>query len=177
VRNIGMDRIAAHDQELGRYLFGELAKIPGVRVYGPPTFAGRIPVLTFNIGSAREKNYEQVARDLDARGFSVRDGCFCVHIGMPLLMGIPEKVHEIRTRLLLEGITDDAEGYARISESGYQRRLGPFMERFGIMPGTEEQHKMLTLPGAVRASPAFYNTLDEAYRFVTAVREIARAFH
>jgi cysteine desulfurase/selenocysteine lyase len=174
LKTIGMERIAAHDHALGTYLFEELAKISEIETYDPPSFHGRLAVHIFNVGSVRRKNYDAIARKLDDRGFSVRDGCFCVHIGMPLLLGIPEQEVKLRAEALLEGIKDDDESYVRFMKSRHYELFRPFLERVNIARGTEKENKVLTLPGAVRASPAFYNTIEEAYQFINAVREIAR---
>ena len=105
LRDLGMDKVEAHDRQLGEYFIGELQKIPGIRVYGPAEFRDRIPVVTFNINSIIRKNYDTVARDLDARGISVRDGCFCAHMGMSRLLGIPALGEEARAGLMTLGIS------------------------------------------------------------------------
>jgi cysteine desulfurase/selenocysteine lyase len=136
---VGMDRVEAHDKELGKYLLGELRKIEGVRVYGPTEFKDRASVVTFNVGPLMRKSYDRVAQELDKRGVSVRDGCFCAHIYLARLFGVPKFAHEARTGLV---------------------KLGVSKEVFKV-------------PGAVRASFAFYNNLSDAHRAVVAVREVA----
>jgi len=136
LRQIGMERIEKHDKELGKYFAGELEKIDDVKIYGPRKFEDRTAVVTINIGSYLRRNYDSIARMLDDQGISVRDGCFCAHIYVAGLFGIPTIAYEARTALMKIGVSE----------------------------------KILKLPGAVRFSFAFYNTLEDAYKAVVAIR-------
>ncbi|MBT4651664.1 aminotransferase class V-fold PLP-dependent enzyme [Candidatus Woesearchaeota archaeon] len=80
LERLGMDKIAAHDEELGKYFVEELEKIKDIRIYGPKDFENRTAVVTFNLGHVLKKSYDHVAQELDRKGISVRDGCFCSHI-------------------------------------------------------------------------------------------------
>ena len=135
--NIGMDRIEAHDKALADYFIGELQKIKGIRIYGPPNMKNRTAVITFT-GKALGMDHERIAQELDQRGISVRDGCFCAHLYVSQQLGAPAIVHEARTAMM---------------------KLGLF-------------ENLLMLPGAVRVSFAFYNTIDEAHMAVEAIGEI-----
>ena len=44
-----MEAIAAHERELGTRLLEGLARINGVRLYGPPTMAGRVPTFAITL--------------------------------------------------------------------------------------------------------------------------------
>jgi cysteine desulfurase/selenocysteine lyase len=136
---IGMNKIEAHDAELGKYFLGEMQKIDGIKVYGPTEFDDKTSIVTFNVGGGFGVNHEKTARELDERGISVRDGCFCAHIYTSQLLNAPRIAHEIRTLLGKAGVKKD----------------------------------LLMLPGAVRASFAFYNNLDDAYKAVSAIKEIS----
>lgn len=140
LKQIGMDKIADHDKELGKYFVGELQKINKVRIYGPTEFKDRISVVAFNVDSFRKKNYDEVAKRLDQKGISIRDGCFCAHIYTAKVLGLPSFIHEGRTALMKVGISED----------------------------------LIKLPGAVRASFAFYNNLEDAYKTVNAIRDISK---
>jgi len=135
---IDMERIRKHDKELGKYFVGELDKIDNVEIYGPKEFDNRTPVVSFNIGRVLKKRYDKVARELDKRKISVRDGCFCCHIYTAKQIGLGY-VHEARAGLMKLGISDE----------------------------------MMKLPGAVRASFAFYNTIEDAYKAVEAIRDLS----
>ncbi|MFA6888368.1 MAG: aminotransferase class V-fold PLP-dependent enzyme [Candidatus Woesearchaeota archaeon] len=110
---IGMQRIHEHDNELARYFAGELRKIgPVVKLYGPRDFGrDRVAVVAFNIGTAYDKTYEQVALELDEKGISVRDGCFCVHILSSKLIGLPDWGIELRTLMRKAGIQRETLQY------------------------------------------------------------------
>ena len=138
LESIGVIRIEKHDNELRKYFIGELNKINGVEILGPRDCHNRTAVVTFNIAPLG-RNHEEVARKLDARGISVRDGCFCAHIYTSQLLDAPGFVHEFRT-LAMKG------------------RLVP--------------ENILMIPGAIRASFAFYNTLGDAYKAIIAICEI-----
>ena len=99
----------------------------------------RTAVVTFNIGQFLKKKYDEVALELDNRGISVRDGCFCAHIYTSKILGLPKAVNEGRAFLMKAGASEN----------------------------------MIKLPGAVRASFAFYNNLEDAYKAVCAIRDIA----
>ena len=138
LRQIGMSNIETHDRELGKYFVGELQKIDGITIYGPKEYEDRTAVVSFN-NSTMGKNHEEVARELDRRGISVRDGCFCAHIYTSQNLGAPTIVNDMRVWLM--GI-------------GFPKGL-------------------LLLPGAVRTSFGFYNTLEDAYKTVVAIRELS----
>ncbi len=144
ISRLGMDWIRCHDKALGGYFMGELQKIEGVRIYGPQSPENRSGIVTFNIGSFLRKNYEKVAIRLDELGDSVRDGCFCVHIGTAKLLGI-SKVQNARAWLLQHGMT----------------------QKFLNLPNL-----LVKLPGAVRFSFTFYNTLEEVHQAVLDVRQV-----
>jgi cysteine desulfurase/selenocysteine lyase len=139
LNEIGMDKIEAHDKEIVSYFTSELHKIKGIKLYGPIDNKDRTSVVSFNVGTFAKKNYDKVARELDNRGISTRDGCFCAHIYTARLLGLPNWVPETRAGLMKLGVSE--------------RMLKPY--------------------GAVRTSFAFYNTLEDAYKTVMAIKEIA----
>ena len=144
ITKFGMDKIHAHDNALGAYFLREIQKIPNVRVYGPKDFerGDRTAVVTFSIDNLF--NHDYVAQELDRRGISVRNGCFCAHILGSKLAGV--------------------EVYDKLEEMITDINLG------------KRDKSEVILPGAVRASFAFYNTIKEANYTVQAVREIASQF-
>lgn len=137
LKKLGMLTLERHDRELAKYFSSELSKINSIRQYGPSDFSCRTGIVSFNIGNFLRKNYDTVARYLDDKGISVRDGCFCTHIYTAKMIGLPRIIHEGRTLLLNMGISDE----------------------------------MLKLPGTVRVSFAFYNTIEEAHQTINAIRE------
>lgn len=105
----GIDRIAAHEQELLQYTTERMLQIPGLRIYG--TAPGKAAVISFLLGNA---HHYDTGILLDQLGIEVRTGHHCAQ---------------------------------------------PLMERFGI-------------EGTVRASFALYNTIEEADRFIEALKRV-----
>lgn len=74
---IGMERVAAYERELASHLWGALAAVDGLRLYGPPP--GRAPraaLVAFN--DTQEGVYPaDIALLLDADGYAVRAGHHC----------------------------------------------------------------------------------------------------
>lgn len=73
LREVGMERIQAHEQALVDYALDALATIDGLTLYGPPA-AERGGVIAFNLG---EIHGHDVATHLDQRGIAVRAGRHC----------------------------------------------------------------------------------------------------
>lgn len=77
---VGMERIAAHEDELIAYALERLGAVPGVTIYGetdPRRSKDKVGVIPFNV--------DQVPHALVAAilgyegGIGVRHGCFCAH--------------------------------------------------------------------------------------------------
>jgi cysteine desulfurase / selenocysteine lyase len=74
---VGMDRIAAREQELTALLLAGVASVPGVRVIGPTdtdSAAERMPIVSFAVDDVHPHDVGQV---LDADGIAVRVGHHC----------------------------------------------------------------------------------------------------
>lgn len=81
LKQIGMDRIRAHETELNRFLTDELmsryADTGWFRIFGPRDPAQRGGILTFEV---RRPNAVRIAEELDIRSnVMIRDGALCVH--------------------------------------------------------------------------------------------------
>ncbi|GFR43946.1 hypothetical protein Agub_g5085, partial [Astrephomene gubernaculifera] len=77
LRNLGMDRVHAYEQEIGSYLYERLvAASPRVKVYGPPPDAprGRASLVAFNVEGLHATD---VSTLLDYAGVAVRSGHHC----------------------------------------------------------------------------------------------------
>jgi cysteine desulfurase / selenocysteine lyase len=72
VREIGFDRISAHENELLRYATGCLRAIPGVRIIG--TARDKASVLSFNVGDVHPHDVGSLLND---DGVAVRTGHHC----------------------------------------------------------------------------------------------------
>lgn len=84
--DLGMDRVAATEHELGNYMAEALASVPGLRVYGQAP--GKAAVFSFLIDGIHAHD---LATMLDLEGVAVRSGHHCAH---PLMQfyGVPATV-------------------------------------------------------------------------------------
>jgi cysteine desulfurase/selenocysteine lyase len=70
---IGLDAVAAHEQDLTVYALERLSEIEGVRLYGPPADR-RAGIVSFNVGDIHPHDVAQV---LDMDGVAIRAGHHC----------------------------------------------------------------------------------------------------
>jgi len=111
LERIGMDAIERHERELGEYAARELAKVPGLRLFG--TAPGKIGVFAFELDGVHPHD---VGTILDAEGVAVRAGHHCAQ---PLMerFGAPAMV---RASLALYNTRADVDalvrGLARVRE-------------------------------------------------------------
>ncbi|MGM7666362.1 aminotransferase class V-fold PLP-dependent enzyme [Microbacterium sp. A93] len=74
LQGIGMDRIAAHEDELGRRLLDGLGRIPGVRILGGQASGPRVGAASFDLPGVHAHD---VGQFLDDQGIAVRVGHHC----------------------------------------------------------------------------------------------------
>jgi cysteine desulfurase/selenocysteine lyase len=81
--NLGRDRIAAHDQELGAYAYAKLSALKKIRLFGPR--AGRAGLVSFLL---QDVHAHDVVTFADQRGVALRGGHHC---NQPLMrkLGVP----------------------------------------------------------------------------------------
>jgi cysteine desulfurase/selenocysteine lyase len=74
--NIGMDQVHAYEEEIGGYLYEQLAAVDKVTIYGPPPSVerGRAALASFNVGGLHATD---VSTLLDTAGVAVRSGHHC----------------------------------------------------------------------------------------------------
>jgi len=117
---VGLDRIAAHEEELIVYALERLGAIPGVKIYGetdPARAAERVGVIPFNVEGfspflvAAILGYEG--------GIGVRSGCFCAHPYVTRLLGFSEEQAAIKRAQILSGDRTDMPGMVRVSFGCY----------------------------------------------------------
>lgn len=82
---IGMDTIAAHEDELAGILYDTVAAVPGVRIVGPAAGAPRAALVSFDVDGVHPHD---VGQFLDDRGITVRTGHHCAQplhrrLGLP----------------------------------------------------------------------------------------------
>ena len=81
VNKIGIEEIAAHEQQLTRYALGKLQEIPGMRIFGKPDGSA----ISFLIGDIHPADLGTL---LDRLGIAIRTGHHCAqplidHFGIP----------------------------------------------------------------------------------------------
>ncbi len=137
----GIDRIEAYESELARAAWHELQRVPGVRLYGPGRLEDgpdRLAVFTFNLDGW---HHAKLAAVLGYEfGIGVRNGCFCAHPYVKVLMNI-----------------------------------GPEQEKALIRQVSQDDRS--DVPGAVRISFGFYNTIDEIRYFSRVLNDLASGAH
>jgi cysteine desulfurase/selenocysteine lyase len=106
--DVGLERIHAHEQRLGRYALERLAGVPGLTLYGPRAARDHGSAISFNLGDIHAHD---VASILDERGIAIRAGHHCAQPLMERLgvaatsrasLGLYTTAEEIDT--LVEGL-------------------------------------------------------------------------
>ena len=72
--SIGMENVAAHEQEITAYALGALQEIDGLTVVGPKTAEQRGGAISFTLGDIHPHDVSQL---LDSKGVAVRAGHHC----------------------------------------------------------------------------------------------------
>ncbi|NLG84518.1 MAG: aminotransferase class V-fold PLP-dependent enzyme [Firmicutes bacterium] len=139
-----LSRLARREYGLTKRLYGGLARIPGVVLYGPPfPTVDRIGIVSFNLAGLPHGLVAAVLACDYAIG--VRSGCFCAHPYVAWLLGTggttpppgPERPGMVRVSLGLYNTEEDVDrllhAIAEIAaESGYYRRCYEYEEGEGI---------------------------------------------
>lgn len=114
LHELGMDRVFAHDLELGDIARERLSRIPGMRLLR--VFDGYVPRLanlTFLLG---DLPHGLVAAYLGAEhGIGVRSGCFCAHPLLLRLLEIPDEQAEVWHEAMRRGENVELPGATRAS--------------------------------------------------------------
>ncbi|MBN4056747.1 aminotransferase class V-fold PLP-dependent enzyme [bacterium AH-315-J21] len=117
---LGMDNIAAHEEELIVYSLNKMNTMSGVTIYGEsdPTRANeKVGVIPFNLDdvphflTAAILGYEG--------GIGVRSGCFCAHPYVVHLLNIDDGAQQSWQERMLSGDKSDMPGMVRASFGCY----------------------------------------------------------
>jgi cysteine desulfurase/selenocysteine lyase len=95
--SIGMQTVAAHDQELTTLALERLAEIPGLTIYGPGTATDRGGVISFTMEGIHPHD---IATILDGEGIAIRAGHHCARplartIGAPATARVSFYVYNV----------------------------------------------------------------------------------
>ena len=117
---IGLDHIAAHENELTRYAIGRLAEVPGLRIHGPTDTFGptaKLGVIPFTIDTI---DHTLIAAVLGyEHGVGVRSGCFCAHPYIAHLLDLDQAAALAWVERVRHGDKRGAPGMVRISFGCY----------------------------------------------------------
>eukprot|EP00238_Polyblepharides_amylifera_P013769 CAMPEP_0196598480 /NCGR_PEP_ID=MMETSP1081-20130531/94344_1 /TAXON_ID=36882 /ORGANISM="Pyramimonas amylifera, Strain CCMP720" /LENGTH=413 /DNA_ID=CAMNT_0041924181 /DNA_START=496 /DNA_END=1737 /DNA_ORIENTATION=- len=74
--SLGMDNVHHYEQQIGDYLYQELAKVEGVRIFGPKPDApgGRAALCSFHVDGIHATDLSMI---LDQKGIAIRSGHHC----------------------------------------------------------------------------------------------------
>ena len=142
---VGMEAIAAHEQDLLAYGYAELKKIPRIVLYGPTDrLEEKVGVMAFNVEGM---HHSLVAAILGVEGgIGVRDGCFCAHPYVKDLLHVSAEEDRVFTAEVISGNKSNMPGMVRASLGCYNTRedidaLAEMLERVvkGAYRGTYDQ--------------------------------------
>ena len=123
LKKIGMDVVADHEKELTHYMLSQMKEIDGIQIYGssnPDVVENRLGVIAFNVHdlphalTASILNYEG--------GIGVRNGCFCAHPYIKILMGVTEEESRQIEEEILNGDRSHFPGAVRASFGIYNSK-------------------------------------------------------
>ncbi len=121
--DVGMEQVAAHEQELLAYATERLLAIPGVTIYGesdPARLHEKVGVIPFNLAGV---SHFLLAAILGYEGgIGVRSGCFCAHPYVVHLLNLDDEAASTWRTELLEGDRSNMPGMVRMSFGCYNNR-------------------------------------------------------
>ena len=117
---VGMDNIAAHEEELISYGLERLGRIPGVKIYGetdPAKAHEKVGAIPFNLEGV---SHFLLAAILGYEGgIGVRSGCFCAHPYVVHLLQLDEQEAGDWRDQMLDGDKSNMPGMVRMSFGCY----------------------------------------------------------
>jgi selenocysteine lyase/cysteine desulfurase len=120
---MGMDAIAAHEQELTRYALCRLNELDGIRIYGscdPDRLDDRLGAISFAVEGMP---HAKVAAILSFEGgIGVRNGRFCAQPYILQLLGVKGEAYQAYKQQMLNHDRSDLPGLVRASFGCYNTR-------------------------------------------------------
>jgi selenocysteine lyase/cysteine desulfurase len=117
---LGMDTIAAHEEELLRYATKQLSQVPGMKIYGETSLNRmheKVGVIPFNLQGI---SHFLVAAILGYEGgIGVRSGCFCAHPYVVHLLQLDHSTAASWRQQMLLGDKSNMPGMVRASFGCY----------------------------------------------------------
>jgi len=118
LESVGMEAVAAHEQQLLEYAYGRLKTIRGVQLYGPTdALAEKVGAITFNVEGM---HHALTAAILGVEGgIGVRNGCFCAHAYVKEILKVSPENDRRLTAEVLAGNKSNMPGMVRASLGCY----------------------------------------------------------
>jgi selenocysteine lyase/cysteine desulfurase len=144
---VGMDAVAAHEQELLAYAIERMLAVPGIQIYGetdPARLHEKVGVIPFNMTGV---SHFLLAAILGYEGgIGVRSGCFCAHPYVVHLLQLDKHTAQTWRSQLLGGDKSNMPGMVRASFGCYNNtddvdRLAEMLRR--IAAGDYQGHYRL----------------------------------
>lgn len=118
--DIGMDAVAAHEEQLVRYALEQLPQVPGIHIYGetdPGRAHEKVGVIPFNVEGISHFLLSAILGY--EGGIGVRSGCFCAHPYVVHLLNIDDNSAGGWRDKMLAGDRSDMPGMVRMSFGCY----------------------------------------------------------
>jgi selenocysteine lyase/cysteine desulfurase len=123
LEEVGMDNVAAHEEELTKYLHENLNNLPEIELFSPVDTSGslnKVGVVTFNI---KDVPYELASAILCYEGgFGVRAGCFCAQPYIRKAFKLTDEELDILLDKIANNQRVDLPGALRISFGIYNNK-------------------------------------------------------
>ena len=116
LEEIGMDKVAAHEERLTRYILEKLQDFPTVTIYGgvdPNKLDDRLGVIAFNVRGI--PNALVAAILSHEAGIGVRNGCFCAQPYMKHLLQCSDAEAKVMEEKIFTRRKFDLPGAVRVS--------------------------------------------------------------
>ena len=146
---IGLDRIAAHEEKLIAYTLERFANLPYVRVYGetnPARASEKVGAIPFNLEGV---SHFLVAAILGYEGgIGVRSGCFCAHPYVVHLLDLAEDDSASWREQILLGDKSEMPGMIRASFGCYNNTadIDRLLEMLKRISANDYQGKYSLIP-------------------------------
>jgi selenocysteine lyase/cysteine desulfurase len=162
----GMDNIARHEMHLTSYILNKMKALPNIQIFGSPDPAvveNRLGVSAFNVVdmphalTAAILNYEG--------GIGVRNGCFCAHPYIKLLMGLNDEEARLIEEQILHGDRSAIPGAVRASFGLYNTvgEIDQFIEKLSKIVTNRYEGKYLLDREKGEYHPEGYTTQFDKY--------------
>ncbi|MCB8982841.1 MAG: aminotransferase class V-fold PLP-dependent enzyme [Ardenticatenaceae bacterium] len=168
--DVGMEAIAAHEEELIAYALERLQTVPGLKIYGetdPSRASEKVGVIPFNLEGI---SHFKLAAILGYEGgIGVRSGCFCAHPYVVHLLQLDEDTAATWRDQLLSGDKSHMPGMVRASFGCYNNTddVDRLVEMLARVARGDYQGDYVLDPASGEYTPAnFVESLADYFRLM-----------